>query len=329
MVVRCRDHDEHHPAVLVARVEHDESGAASLPLPQISCRTPAWPSSRSCRGSDISPGFGPALRSGLVRPCGRVSARYCSSYSCRRGLRFQAVVWIDEHQVATGSPFPSGQCPLPTRLVAPLPFAFGHTLAVVHRALGEHAINFHLAHGACLRSSAEGFDLVRSKRHRVSTASLIVVYRSTFRYCCAYRRTILPQTGARRLLRQAPRSEAWSEQSSPGCCEGWVALLVQLCVWARGFQVVPGLPVFLGILSVIGGKFQTMPRLRGWYSSSGSGRHKARSSPYFPKSAESANHRFFIVHRSSHLAIRARLMLGITARMPPTVIAAPGRSTSG
>ena len=35
------------------------------------------------------------------------------------------------------------------------------------------------------------------------TASLIVVYRSIFRYCYACRRTILPQTGARRLLRQA------------------------------------------------------------------------------------------------------------------------------
>ena len=56
---------------------------------------------------------------------------------------------------------------------------------------------------ACLRSSTEGFDLVRSKRYRVSTASLIVVYRSTFRYCYSCRRTILPQTGARRLLRQA------------------------------------------------------------------------------------------------------------------------------
>ena len=56
---------------------------------------------------------------------------------------------------------------------------------------------------ACLRSSTEGFDLVRSKRYRVSTASLIVVYRSTFRYCYFCRRTILPQTGARRLLRQA------------------------------------------------------------------------------------------------------------------------------
>ena len=35
---------------------------------------------------------------------------------------------------------------------------------------------------ACLRSSTEGFDLVRSKRYRVSTASLIVVCRSTFSY---------------------------------------------------------------------------------------------------------------------------------------------------
>ena len=57
--------------------------------------------------------------------------------------------------------------------------------------------------GACLRSSTEGFDLVRSKRYRVSTASLIVVHRSTFRYRYSCRRTILPQTGARRLLRQA------------------------------------------------------------------------------------------------------------------------------
>ena len=56
---------------------------------------------------------------------------------------------------------------------------------------------------ACLRSSTEGFDLVRLKRYRVSTASLIVICRSTFRYCYACRRTILPQTGARRLLRQA------------------------------------------------------------------------------------------------------------------------------
>ena len=58
---------------------------------------------------------------------------------------------------------------------------------------------------ACLRSSTEGFDLVRTKRYRVSTASLIVVYRSTFRYCYSCRCTILPQTGARRLLRQALR----------------------------------------------------------------------------------------------------------------------------
>ena len=56
---------------------------------------------------------------------------------------------------------------------------------------------------ACLRSSTEGFDLVRSKRYRVSTASLVVVYRIIVRYCYACRRTILPQTGARRLLRQA------------------------------------------------------------------------------------------------------------------------------
>ena len=38
------------------------------------------------------------------------------------------------------------------------------------------------------------------------TASLIVVCRSIFRYCYVYRRTILPQTGARRLLRQALHS---------------------------------------------------------------------------------------------------------------------------
>ena len=37
------------------------------------------------------------------------------------------------------------------------------------------------------------------------TASLIVVCRSIFRYCYACRRTILPQTGARRLLRQAQK----------------------------------------------------------------------------------------------------------------------------
>ena len=39
--------------------------------------------------------------------------------------------------------------------------------------------------------------------YRVSTASLVVVYRIIVRYCYACRRTILPQTGARRLLRQA------------------------------------------------------------------------------------------------------------------------------
>ena len=43
---------------------------------------------------------------------------------------------------------------------------------------------------ACLRSSTEGFDLVRLKRYRVSTASLLVICRSTFRYCYACRRTI-------------------------------------------------------------------------------------------------------------------------------------------
>ena len=59
---------------------------------------------------------------------------------------------------------------------------------------------------ACLRSSTEGFDLVRSKRYRVSTASLVVVYSIIVRYCYACRRTILPQTGARRLLRQALHS---------------------------------------------------------------------------------------------------------------------------
>ena len=37
----------------------------------------------------------------------------------------------------------------------------------------------------------------------VSPTSPIVVYRSTVRYCYACRRAILPQTGARRLLRQA------------------------------------------------------------------------------------------------------------------------------
>ena len=62
---------------------------------------------------------------------------------------------------------------------------------------------------ACLRSSTEGFDLVRSKRYRVSTASLIVVCRSMFRYCYACRRAILPQTGAWRLLRQAQYGTLW------------------------------------------------------------------------------------------------------------------------
>ena len=56
---------------------------------------------------------------------------------------------------------------------------------------------------ACLRSSTKGFDLARSKRYTGSTASLIVVYRSALRYYYACRRTILPQTGAQRLLRQA------------------------------------------------------------------------------------------------------------------------------
>ena len=51
-----------------------------------------------------------------------------------------------------------------------------------------------LLRGACLRSSTEGFELVNAKRYRVSTASLIVVYRSTVRYCYSCRRTILPQT---------------------------------------------------------------------------------------------------------------------------------------
>ena len=72
-------------------------------------------------------------------------------------------------------------------------------------------------HHRSLRSSTEGFDLVRSKRYRVSTASLIVVCRITSRYCYACRRTILPQTGARRLLRQAQYSTVQSSpvQSSP------------------------------------------------------------------------------------------------------------------
>ena len=56
---------------------------------------------------------------------------------------------------------------------------------------------------ACLRSSTKGFDLARSKRYTGSTASLIVVYRSALRYYYVCRRTILPQTGAQRLLRQA------------------------------------------------------------------------------------------------------------------------------
>ena len=56
---------------------------------------------------------------------------------------------------------------------------------------------------ACLRSSTKGFDLARSKRHTGLTASLIGVCRSAFGYCYACRRTIFPQTGARRLLRQA------------------------------------------------------------------------------------------------------------------------------
>ena len=68
---------------------------------------------------------------------------------------------------------------------------------------------------ACLRSSTEGFDLVSSKRYRVSTASLIVVYRSTVRYCYACRRTILPQTGARRLLKQALHSLPGRARSRP------------------------------------------------------------------------------------------------------------------
>ena len=69
---------------------------------------------------------------------------------------------------------------------------------------------------ACLRSSTEGFDLVRLKRYRVSTASLIVVYRSTFRYCYSCRRTILPQTGARRLLRQARYLESLARPGRSG-----------------------------------------------------------------------------------------------------------------
>ena len=56
---------------------------------------------------------------------------------------------------------------------------------------------------ACLRSSTKRFDRARSKRYTGSTASPVVVCRSAFRYCCACRRTILPQTGERRLLRQA------------------------------------------------------------------------------------------------------------------------------
>ena len=43
---------------------------------------------------------------------------------------------------------------------------------------------------ACLRSSAKGFDLVRSKLYRVSAASLIGACRSAFRCCYACRRTI-------------------------------------------------------------------------------------------------------------------------------------------
>ena len=48
---------------------------------------------------------------------------------------------------------------------------------------------------ACLRSSTKRFDLARSKRYTGSPESLVVVCRSAFRYCCACRRTILPQTG--------------------------------------------------------------------------------------------------------------------------------------
>ena len=59
---------------------------------------------------------------------------------------------------------------------------------------------------ACLRSSTKGFDLARSKRYTGSAASLIVVYRSALRYYYACRRTILPQTGDQRLLRQALHS---------------------------------------------------------------------------------------------------------------------------
>ena len=54
---------------------------------------------------------------------------------------------------------------------------------------------------ACLRSSTKGLALVPRERHKVSAASLGVVYRNAFRYYYACRRTTSPQTGARRLLR--------------------------------------------------------------------------------------------------------------------------------
>ena len=65
--------------------------------------------------------------------------------------------------------------------------------------------------GACLRSRTEGFDLVRPRRHWVSRASLIVVCRSASSHCYALRCTILPLTGARRLLRLALRGSPPSQ----------------------------------------------------------------------------------------------------------------------
>ena len=69
---------------------------------------------------------------------------------------------------------------------------------------------------------SQGFDLVRAKRYRVSTASPIVVCRSTFRYCYSCRRTILPQTGTRRLLRQA---HTWLGRGSRRRCDDLPLLL--------------------------------------------------------------------------------------------------------
>ena len=88
------------------------------------------------------------------------------------------------------------------------------------------------------------------KRYKVSTASLIVVYHSSFRYYYVYRRTILPQTGARRLLRQAQKGSQEVDRRSCNAATWEQAVFAECAMPSRSRARLSGT-----VQSHFGGRF--------------------------------------------------------------------------